>query len=199
MRPFLRSSDQSRSFSQGSSLSPVPYHSAASKRLEKQRATPSRASSPASDVSSAPNPPGRSHEYPLDDPDLVNTGIKFNIQWDAIWKGIEKLPAHRIGYRVVNKRYVQGGAARSDIYKYGADLIYQDAKGSHHRVWLCQNCHKMGKRDCAKFSSSTHHIKTHLEKLHKISFTLGFLPTPQPPKDPFEVVRAIGIVVGSNN
>jgi len=44
----------------------------------------------------------------------------------------------------------------------------------------------MGKRDCAKFSSFTHHIKTHLEKVHKISLTLGFLPTPQPPKDPFK-------------
>lgn len=188
-----------------SSSSGLPYHSAASKRLGKQpvptsplsSAPPSREGTPSSVASAAAAPSiPLSHVYPEETPEALNLGARFPIRWDQIWKGSTRLSKERLGYRVVDKQHLKGGSKRSGIYNYGADLLYQEPSGCYKRVWLCRLCHEQGKRDCSKYSDSTHHISTHMRRSHLISITTGLLPEPPKPSGPWEAAVA---AAGANN
>ncbi|KAF2183048.1 hypothetical protein K469DRAFT_711007 [Zopfia rhizophila CBS 207.26] len=136
MRQFLRSSQSQSSSSSSSGSSQSPYHSAASKRLGKQPVTPSPLSSqsssyPPSSPSSREGTPALvniiarrlTHVFP-EAPDESNEGLRFEINWDRVYKGHNYLPAEWLGYWVINKRLLLSGAVRSMIYNYGADLVF---------------------------------------------------------------------------
>ena len=198
MRPSLRSTTSSQSYDASSSGSESILHHAASRRLATARAPSSLLSSQPSSRDYTPASPvdefvTSSKNYPSEEnKECLNFGLYFEIQWDCIWKGTEKLAAERLGYRVVNKRHLQGSATRSEIYKYGADLLYKGHDGKLRKLWLCERCHKQKKNDCAKYSDSTHHIRRHLEKAHSISIREGLLPDQQLPSNPFEAARVAG-------
>src|SRR5437868_1035547 len=98
IRNFLRPSTRNSSSGLSPSGSTLPYYAAASKRLQKARASSSLSSQASSrdDTSSSINTaPESSHEFPNDE--TLNLGILFEIDWDNIWKDGTKLSKHRIG------------------------------------------------------------------------------------------------------
>jgi hypothetical protein len=130
-----------------------------------------------------------SHDYPEESPDTINLCVCFPVRWGQIWKGSTHVPKDCIGWRVVNKHHLQGSSKRLGIYNYNADLLYQERSGSYRRVGPAGLCHEQGKRDCAKYSDSMHHISTHLRKSHLMSIPTGVIPEPLKPNNPWEAAE----------
>jgi hypothetical protein len=118
-------------------------------------------------------------------------GVEFEIDWENIWLGNRRLPSNRIGYRVKHKSRILGGKETSFIWKYGAELVYQDDDGKQVKIFLCKVCHLQKLRTAAKKCSAYHHIAEHLKTVHRVS-ARGLIPDlPHMQSDPFELAASI--------
>ncbi|KAF2175156.1 hypothetical protein K469DRAFT_755900 [Zopfia rhizophila CBS 207.26] len=159
-----RSRTVGQSYSSNSSYQ--PYHAASSKQLEKARAVSPilQSSSTEPTPSSASTLDSLSQEFPEDS--RANQGVHFEVDWDNIWRGRERLKADRLGYRVKHKSQLRGSRQISEIWNHGADLLYHEENGSRTKIWLCKICHLQGLKTAAKFINGNAHVSKHLLKDH---------------------------------
>ena len=140
----------------------MPHHSAGSHQLARAQAAAITLSS-SDDGSPLSSPcPSFLHELPADD--RSRAGVEFEINWEDIWLGTKRLASSRVGYRVKHKGRLLGGREASFIWKYGAELVYQDDDGKLIKLWLCKVCHLQRLRTATKKCSAYHHISDHLRR-----------------------------------
>ncbi|KAF2175880.1 hypothetical protein K469DRAFT_763015 [Zopfia rhizophila CBS 207.26] len=166
MERYLRSQTSQAS---SASSSYRPYHSAASKRLQKAAAA-LRSPSPSSSRDSTPLS-RLAHEYPENDSQIV--GVRFDIDWSHIYRRQSRLVPARVGYRVRHKSQLKGARKIASFWQYGVELQYLEDDGSYTRLWLCKACHLNRELDDCKAVDATHHIVNHLKKSTCSTLTLG--------------------------
>lgn len=152
MRRYLANNDTSHNALPPATPSPT-QHGPSSRRLGKMRASEylqasqaSRASSsssqPGSQASSAiyldspsssppPLPEGApTHDYPLPTDKTAVCGVKFDVDFQHVYRKGKRLQPSRLGYAVRYKAYISGRRALSDIWRFGFQLQYTEDDNS---------------------------------------------------------------------
>ena len=122
----------------------------------------------------------------------MNLGISFPIDWENIYLGERKLPGNRLNYRVKHISQASGQRNTSNVWKYGADLLFTEGAGAKDiKIWLCKACHLNRVRSSAYRVSTTAHIASHLLRKHKIDVEDGsYLPETPISTNPWQLARA---------
>jgi hypothetical protein len=114
------------------------------------------------------------HEYPTEDKAWV-PGVKFDVNFNHVYRKGQRLEASRLGYAVVYKSVAARRREPSDIWLHGLQLQYIEADGdpSTTKLWLCKLCHQRRERSDAMGVSGTTHIRIHIQKRHNINPSTG--------------------------
>jgi len=179
--------------SQRPAQSSIPYifHSAASRRIAKARAT--TPASPVSSSSSQSISVHGPHEQPSSEYSIV--GERFEVDFEHVYRQNRRLNSGRLSFRVRHKSQLQGNRELAPIWRYGVELTYLEEDGSSTKLWLCRQCHLSRTQNDAKTINGTAHISQHLRSVHRIDPTTGLLPeTPCKSRfsSPFDAAKVAG-------
>jgi hypothetical protein len=115
-------------------------------------------------------------------------GVKFDVDFQHVYRKGKRLQPSRLGYAVRYKAYLSGRRALSDIWRFGLQLQYIEDDNSITKLWLCKLCHQSRQTNDAMAINGTAHIQDHVRKVHSVDPSTGWrIPsTPVPvPESPF--------------
>jgi len=186
LRSFLRATPSTPS-ANSSTSNRRPFHAAAARRELP-------AESPAQSSPVTPTPSGVSSQvsesYSGDHESL------FEVDFERVYKSGVRLDPRRLSYSVKHKSQLAGKRRISTVWRYGADLQYDDLDSKPRQVWLCKRCHDTYSKHAAQFVDGYKHIASHMAKLHRIDVNTGLLPevVVETPRfnSPFDAARVAG-------
>jgi hypothetical protein len=122
-------------------------------------------------------------------------GVPFEVDFERVSRGSERLNGARLSYKVRHKSLLKGARESAPFWRYGVELTYLEDNGTRSRLWLCKSCHQNRTPNDTKVVNGTAHIIDHVRKTHRIDPATGLLTeTPSQTRfsSPFEAAKVAG-------